>query len=330
MFSLSRSPIPRIAAAVAAVCAAFAARAEEFSWQLSGATRHFETGDLDSDSRALDATYYTKPIGDSTGPYALASFLNPTSRVSATASRSDLRDVFDDPTAYTLSGAYVLPGEQWYVGAEYAKSDVDDAPPVTFSDPKGYGVQVGRYLGANTTLELRLGRSEQKSSLTCQPNVQFCIGFPLEIEVTSDSVGFEVFHVRRLRSLTYALQGSVSERDTDVELRPPTAAFGSPSQVDGQPVRQYSVAAELFPTDRLGVRVGYSRPERVSTSTVMTSPPRGSSSRASQSSSRCPDPASTTLRPGSAIPTVPACDSSAGYRRGCMRADRSDGGIVGE
>lgn len=261
MSSLSRSPRRQIAAAVAALCAAFAARAEEFSWQLSGSTRHFETGDLDSDSWAVDATYYMKPIADSTGPYALASFLNPTTRVSATASRSDSQDVFDDPTAYTLSGAYVLPGEKWYVGAEYAKSDVDDAPPVTFSDPKGYGVQVGRYLGANTTLELRLGRSEQKSSLTCPPHVQFCMSLPLEIEVTSDSVSLEVFHVRRLRSLTYALQGSVSERDADVELRQPTTSFGFSSQVDGQPVRQYSVAAELFPTDRLGVRLGYSRPE---------------------------------------------------------------------
>jgi hypothetical protein len=52
----------------------------------------------------------------------------------------------------------------------------------------------------------------------------------------------------------------VFERDTDVEIRPATV-FGIPSATPNQAVRQYSVAAELFPTDRLGLRVGYSRPD---------------------------------------------------------------------
>ena len=260
MCRTSLSPRRLIGAAVVAACAAFAAQAEEFSWQLSGATRHVEANDSELDSWAVDGTYYMNPIADSAGPYALASFLNPTTRVSATASRSDTpQDVFDDPTSYTLGGAYVLPGEKWYVGAEYAKSDLDDEPPVTISDPKGYGVHAGRYLGANTTLELRLGRSEQKSSLTCPPGV-FCIGLPVEIELTTDSVGLEVFHVRRFRSLTYSLQGGVSERDADIDIRPSTVS-GIPFATADQAVRQYSVAGELFPTDRLGVRVGYSQPD---------------------------------------------------------------------
>jgi hypothetical protein len=249
-----------IAAAVASACAVFAARAEEFSWQLSGGTRHVDAGDSNMDSWAIDATYYMKPIADSAGPYALASFLNPTTRVSAAASRSDsLNDVLDDPTAYTVSGAYVLPGAKWYVGAEYAKSNVDNVPPVTISDPKGYGVLAGRYLGANTTLELRLGRSEQKTSLTCLPPAQVCIGFPFEFELNTDSVGIDVFHVRRFRSLTYTLQGSVVERDSDVDVRTPTGPL-TPAVTGGPSLRQYSVATELFPTNRLGVRVGYSRP----------------------------------------------------------------------
>jgi len=254
---LSRS---LIAAAVASGCAVFAAQAEEFSWQLSGGTRHAEAANSDLDSWAIDGTYYMKPIDDSAGPYALASFLNPTTRVSAAASRSDsLNDVLDDPTAYTLSGAYVLPGEKWYVGANYAKSLVDDAPPVFTSDPKGYGVLAGRYLGANTTLELHLGRSEQKTTLTCMPPAQACIGFPFEFELNTDSVGIDVFHVRRFRSLTYSLQGSVVERDNDVEIRSSTGQL-MPAVAGGGSIRQYSVATELFPTNRLGVRVGYSRP----------------------------------------------------------------------
>lgn len=260
MSSPSSSSRRLIGTAVAAACAAFGAHAEEFSWQLSGAKREAESANFESDSWAVDATFYMKPIDDSEGPYALASFLNPTTRVSATASRNDSpNNVVDDPTAYTIGGAYVLPGEKWYVGADYAKSNVDDAPPVTSSDPKGYGIHAGRYLGANTTLELRLGRSEQSSSLVCPPGL-LCIGLPLEIEVSTDTVGLEVFHVRRFRSLTYSLQGGVSERDADIDVRPATS-FGIPSATDGPSLRQYSVAAELFPTERLGVRVGYTQPE---------------------------------------------------------------------
>ena len=220
MSSHSSSATRLIGAAVAAVCAAFGAQAEEFSWQLSGSTREAESANFKSDSWAVDATWYMNPIDDSEGPYALASFLNPTSRVSATASRNDSpNDVLDDPTAYTIGGAYVLPGEKWYVGGDYAKSNVDDAPPVTTSDPKGYGIHAGRYLGANTTLELRLGRSEQSSSLSVCPVAALCI--PLEIEVSTDTVGLEVFHVRRFRSLTYSLQGGVVERNFDTELSRP-------------------------------------------------------------------------------------------------------------
>jgi hypothetical protein len=262
MSNASSSQRRLIGAAVVAACAVFGARAEEFSWQLSGTKRHAEASNSELDGWGIDATYYMNPIDDSAGPYALASFLNPTTRVSAAASGTDSPgDVFDDPTAYTLGGAYVLPGEKWYVGAEYAKSDVDDAPPVTISGPRGYGLQAGRYLGANTTLELRLGRSEEKQSLACPPTPGICMGFPTQIELSTDSVGLEVFHVRRFRSLTYSLQGSVSERNADIDIRSPFSSQTIPSQLDSPSLRVYSVASELFPTQRLGVRVGYSRPD---------------------------------------------------------------------
>jgi hypothetical protein len=241
-------------AAAAAACVAFAAQAEEFSWQLSGSTRQAEGGEFET--WALDATFYMKPIADSSGPYALASFLHPTTRVSATASRVDTSQ---DPTAYTIGGAYVLPGDRWYVGADYARSRVDDVPLTSVSGPEGYGVHAGRYLGANTTLELRLGRSEQQTNTqTCGPIGPFCTPLLLEFDSTTDSVGLEVFHVRRFRSLTYSLQGGIVERDTDAEVRGLPAGLSATS---GPSLREYSVAAELFPTDRLGVRVGYSRPE---------------------------------------------------------------------
>ena len=52
-------------------------------WQLSGITSRTEVADFHTDSWAVDGTYYVKPLDDGDGPYALASFLNPTTRVSA-------------------------------------------------------------------------------------------------------------------------------------------------------------------------------------------------------------------------------------------------------
>lgn len=257
MSSPSSSPRRLIGAAVAAACAAFGAHAEEFSWQLSGGKRQAESANFQSDSWAVDATFYMKPIEDTAGPYALASFLNPTTRVSAAASKVDA-DLVSDPAAYTLSGAFVLPGEKWYVSGVYSKSTMDDTQFVTYSDPKGYGVSAGRYLGANTTLELGWGGSEQKSSFACPPNM-FCIGPALETKTTTDSVSLEVFHVRRFRSLTYSLEGRVSQSDADVEIRSGLPLPNPPGI--GDESRVYSVATELFPTNRLGVRVGYSRPD---------------------------------------------------------------------
>jgi hypothetical protein len=211
-----------------------------------------------TDTWAVDATYYARSIEESTGPYALASFLNPTTHVSAAASQADEEFGGTDPTGYTLSGAYVLPADKWYVGADYSKSKMDDTPFALFSDVKGYGVMAGRYLGANTTLELGLGRSEEGASYACR-SPSSCIGTWNNIGRTTDSVDLEVFHVRRFRSLTYSLQGSVSELDTDWMNSWSPAPTGASTFVSSSSTRVYSVATELFPTQRFGVRVGYSR-----------------------------------------------------------------------
>jgi putative general porin len=255
---MSRSSSPRrlIGAAVGTACAAFAVQADEFSWQLSGGTSRVESGDFSRDSWGVDGTYYVKPIDDSSGPYGLASFLNPTTRVSAAASKVDAD--FNDPAVYKLSGAFVLPSEKWYVGANYSKSAHDDTPLLTYSNPHGYGVSAGRYLGANTTLELGLGRSEQETSFCTAGGSSGCFGPLVETETTRDSVDLEVFHVRRFRSLTYALQGRVSELDSQSETR---SSLPSLLSENAYSRRVYSVATELFPTQRLGVRVGYSRPD---------------------------------------------------------------------
>jgi hypothetical protein len=259
----SLSPASKLLSLIGTAIAVFPAQAEEFSWQLSGVVSRLEAGDFASDSWAVDATYYVNPIDDSAGPYGLASFLDPTTRVSAATSRRH-DDWRDGPTAYTLDGIYVLPGDRWYLGANYSKSAIEDWPvPVTRDDENGYGVLAGRYLGASTTLELGWGRSEhsfESSTAPCPPGVP-CIVVPYLERTTTDSVGLDVFHVRRFRSLTYSLQGSVSQSEAQVDVTSPMPSLVPASPGDRGSVRVYSVAGELFPTDRLGVRLGYSRPD---------------------------------------------------------------------
>jgi hypothetical protein len=249
----------------AAVAAALPTHAEEYSWQLSGIARRAETRNLVRDGWAVDSTYYANPLDDDDGPFALAAFLNPTTRVSAEASKSDLEtdrgfDVQDDPTAYRLSGAYVLPGQRWYAGASYAQSDTDDPAIFSRSDSTSYGVEAGLYLGANTTLELGLDRFQRRweTDPSCPPTL--CLSPPQVVETTENSVGFEVFHLRRFRSLTYSLQGSVSESKPETDVRSSLTSLTLLS-ADGAPLRTYSVAGELFPTKALGVRLGYTKAE---------------------------------------------------------------------
>jgi hypothetical protein len=268
-------------------------RAEDFSWQLSGGTSHREVGDLfDADTSAIDATYYFDPVDDTDGPYALASFFNPTTRVSAAVSEDDAVPfgsgsfgtvLADGPTAYTLSGRYVWPSTQWYAGASYSTSDVDNVLPIVRrTDPKSYSVLAGTYLGRNTTIELEAGSSTQRSEthLLCPPT-PFCTSVPITVEFETDVLSLDVAHVRQVGSLTYALYGRISQTDTDIDIRAPTVFFPGtlptppppfttvigvigvapvPIDLDDR-FRVYSVAGELFPIRRLGVRLGYSRPD---------------------------------------------------------------------
>jgi hypothetical protein len=65
--------------------------------------------------------------------------------------------------------------------------------------------------------------------------------------------------VRRFRSLTYSLQGSVSQIEAEIDVISPLPSLVPASPGKGGTVRAYSFAGELFPTDRLGLRIGYSQ-----------------------------------------------------------------------
>jgi hypothetical protein len=93
------------------------------------------------------------------------------------------------------------------------------------------------------------------------------------------NAGLEVFHLWRGRSLAYSLSGGVSQSSTDIDITrspivpttspfPPSFIVANPGTFAGgvavathasDRANVYRVAGEIFPTARLGVRLGYTR-----------------------------------------------------------------------
>jgi hypothetical protein len=115
------------------------------------------SGGSHADATSLGATYYLAPVDDTNGPLALASFLNPTSRMSVDADRSKSEgfayriagvagSVENETDVYAVSGRYVLPQSRWYAGGAYTASYTNEAASIfgSGSDPlaadQGYSV----------------------------------------------------------------------------------------------------------------------------------------------------------------------------------------------
>jgi hypothetical protein len=264
------------------------AHADEFSWELSGLVSESDAGPaLETDFSALQATHFFDPVDDANGPYALALFFDPATRVSLAFSHEKrtadanfvgpspivLPDIVTKTDDYSVGGRYVFPGSKWYFGGSYTKSDIED--PGSLAQPdidaSGYGLLVGKYLGSATTLEVTFNTSERESEfpivacLLLQPCTTLATGTS---EERRDHASVNVFHVRRFRSMTYSLSGRIAESsgrvaiDTPSFTLPPPSNFPVPAttlDVSIPRLKSYSVGGELFPTVKLGVRIGYSR-----------------------------------------------------------------------
>jgi hypothetical protein len=290
-----------------------AARADEFAWELSANASRYELEPLlDTDRSSLGATYFFGGVDDGLGPYALASFLDPKTRIGVTAAREDqtsypigsgsqnLPPSERRTDRYSLAGRFVFPETKWYVGGGYERPD----RPASANglglamnedmEEKAYSAVLGKYLGDATSIELGLRRSELRmegDSFYCVVNLFCAIGGTLVAEQTTDDVALAAAHVRRFRALTYRLTGRVEQTSGDAVIH--TSAFEIPlfdfqpvprgpilGPITGTPIfgpigpttipaqtseldlgtfRVYSTSGELFPTTKLGVRVGYSR-----------------------------------------------------------------------
>jgi hypothetical protein len=208
-----------------------------YSWELSGLESSTDSVGSDFDVASFGASYYFDRVEDSDGPYALAAFFDPATRLSIT---TDQYDAYD---SWALSGQYLLDESGWYLGGRYRNDDYNDDV---------YGLIAGKYLGPRTTLELAVDTLKQSigTSLTCF--TQPCPTGSIRTNTTSLSF----VHVRDFHSLTYALSGGFTRQEV------PTTEVNATSlpllSVLGvEPVRTYSIETALYPTKNLGVHVGY-------------------------------------------------------------------------
>src|SRR5688572_16639727 len=128
----------QLIASFAGCFAAGAVQAAEFSWEPSGVANEAEQNSVDTDRLSFGITYYFDAVDDTRGPLALAAFIDPATRISASFGRENgsVLAPFTFPTLTGLdttteessvAGRYVLPASKWYFGGGYTNGDLD--PP---------------------------------------------------------------------------------------------------------------------------------------------------------------------------------------------------------
>ena len=303
-----------LAAAMSVV--AVAVGAEDYRWQISGGYGETELAPFaDTERLLLDATYYLDPVDDARGPYALAPFLNRSSRVSAGITSEETTIVTPvlsigvpppgAPTTLTttektrglaVGGRYVWPASGWYVGASYRDADTDHEPLPAASQQQetemdGYQVFGGRYFDESTSLDLGAGTTRQTSELVLTCLTSLCLSASAATRIDTDDWSIGALHVRRGSRLTYSITGRISSaevvptiEEVTLTLPPGVSSLVPPSFPGGLTVLpiefrsvafsvatpltgplpiaderdMYSLGAELFPTERLGFRIGLS------------------------------------------------------------------------
>jgi hypothetical protein len=284
--------MPRVPTAFAAFigCLGPIAHADEFSWELAALVSEADQVSFqETEHWAVQATHFFAPIDDANGPYALASFFDPATRVSIAWSSEKQTVgigifagigggggplVFEpfvvEAGAYSVGGRYVLPESKWYFGGSYTKSDIGVS--ASFTQPENrYGLLVGKYLGSATTLEVAWNANESERDFpvasSCSPSQ--CVSIDGTNKRQQDHAAVNVLHVRRSRSMTYSLSGRLTGSRANASVTSPGGTLLSPPISITIPpldlsaslprLQSYSVGAELFPTAKLGVRIGYTR-----------------------------------------------------------------------
>lgn len=282
------------AAIAAALLGAHAVRGQEYSVEISGGWNESDDRAFETEGSVLGATYYFGGVDVTRGPYSLAAFLNRSSRVSAGLYTEDdrvalgtLTSAIGETEGYSVSGRYVWPASGWYVGAGLERADTERPSTSLFlteEEREGESLVVGKYLSDTLAVDLavRSATSEMNvQTLACPPFLGGCL-MPVSTRTETDVYDFGVRHVGGLGAMSYALSGRVASSDAELsftpavivsppatQIRPNEAAFyiAGGIAVDVSPFdaattdrfETYSVTGELFPTQRIGVRVAYAR-----------------------------------------------------------------------
>jgi hypothetical protein len=204
--------------------------------------------------------------------------------------------VVDRAAGRSLFGRHVWRTSGWYLGGAFTNTEAaDPAPlPTQFSlfgeDLRSGAVTFGKYLGKATALDLTYSKAEAKrsSSFSLFCSGTLCAFTPLAIvaekfETDAESLAISAQHVASVGAMHYALSGSIAANDsnatselvvTPVVPTPATfplppfggvigrnpGSFASPVLTLGDShAHRYAVAGELFPTNALGIRLGYAR-----------------------------------------------------------------------
>lgn len=283
----------RCAAAVAALLCAHAAYGQEYSVQIAGGWNKSDDRAFETEGSVLGATYYFGGVDITRGPYALAAFLDRSSRVSAGLYAEDDRialgtvtSAIGETNGYSVSGRYVWPASGWYVGAGFDRADTERPSTSLFrtdEEREAESLVVGKYLNGTLAVDLAVRSTATATNVQAVACPSFLVGCltPASTRTEADVYDVGVRHVGGFGAMSYALSGRVASSDVEFsfapvviaspqfQLQPNPAAFyfaggavAVTSPIDtptGGRFETYAVTGELFPTQRLGVRVAYSR-----------------------------------------------------------------------
>jgi hypothetical protein len=212
------------------------------------------------------------------GPFALPP-TSPTSVVTRAAGRG-------------VSGRHVWRTGGWYAGGAFAEADAAHPAPVSTSlgvlgdELTARSVTFGKYVARTTTVELSFesAKTTLASELFLPCTGLLCTLVPptriaTVIDTEVDSAGVAAVHVGRLGRFDYALAGGVTRGKFDAKIEttrtpltvqppqlPPALVAAPPiggavglfsPAISSSRSDRYSLAAELFPTRALGIRVSY-------------------------------------------------------------------------
>lgn len=119
----------------------------------AGSSENFSDGSWNGQYR-----YYFTPVNQDTTPYALSGFLAQTSNLGGQYSKLDA-DNYTDFTTYAIDGEYVF-AERWYIGVRYQNADWESSPFNANSESDAYGVTLGYYFNATSSVYVNYGQSE--------------------------------------------------------------------------------------------------------------------------------------------------------------------------